>query len=162
MITDISILCVFSRPCRIREHELLYRINAQMKAFRKELQSFIDRLDVPRQEDKQAEEPLSVSSHTLKYVALMRISMLSFHLTVLLLFLPHKDVSAHYFADPHPGSVFLTLLCHHFQTGIPFHPLFCSVNHTFRLSCVVCFFFSFTFFFTFPFISILLCLSMSC
>uniref|UniRef100_H3C2F5 MTCL family member 3 n=1 Tax=Tetraodon nigroviridis TaxID=99883 RepID=H3C2F5_TETNG len=45
---------------RIREHELLYRINAQMKAFRKELQSFIDRLDVPRQEDKQAEEPLSV------------------------------------------------------------------------------------------------------
>ncbi|TKS81772.1 Protein SOGA3 [Collichthys lucidus] len=44
---------------RIREHELLYRINAQMKAFRKELQSFIDRLDVPKQEDKQAEEPLS-------------------------------------------------------------------------------------------------------
>lgn len=32
-----------------------------MKAFRKELQSFIDRLDVPKQEDKQAEEPLSVS-----------------------------------------------------------------------------------------------------
>uniref|UniRef100_A0AAX7TZL8 SOGA coiled-coil domain-containing protein n=1 Tax=Astatotilapia calliptera TaxID=8154 RepID=A0AAX7TZL8_ASTCA len=46
---------------RIREHELLYRINAQMKAFRKELQSFIDRLDVPKQDDKQAEEPLSVS-----------------------------------------------------------------------------------------------------
>ncbi|TMS10878.1 Protein SOGA3 [Larimichthys crocea] len=45
---------------RIREHELLYRINAQMKAFRKELQSFIDRLDVPKQEDKQAEEPLSL------------------------------------------------------------------------------------------------------
>uniref|UniRef100_A0A3Q1KGV1 SOGA coiled-coil domain-containing protein n=1 Tax=Anabas testudineus TaxID=64144 RepID=A0A3Q1KGV1_ANATE len=45
---------------RIREHELLYRINAQMKAFRKELQSFIDRLDVPKQEDKQAEEPLSM------------------------------------------------------------------------------------------------------
>ncbi|XP_030013047.1 protein SOGA3 [Sphaeramia orbicularis] len=45
---------------RIREHELLYRINAQMKAFRKELQSFIDRLDVPRQEDKNAEEPLSM------------------------------------------------------------------------------------------------------
>ncbi|XP_013858822.1 uncharacterized protein LOC106514215 isoform X2 [Austrofundulus limnaeus] len=44
---------------RIREHELLYRINAQMKAFRKELQSFIDRLDVPKQDDKQAEEPLS-------------------------------------------------------------------------------------------------------
>uniref|UniRef100_A0A665TTW5 SOGA family member 3a n=1 Tax=Echeneis naucrates TaxID=173247 RepID=A0A665TTW5_ECHNA len=45
---------------RIREHELLYRINAQMKAFRKELQSFIDRLDVPKQDDKQAEEPLSM------------------------------------------------------------------------------------------------------
>ncbi|XP_028281049.1 protein SOGA3 [Parambassis ranga] len=45
---------------RIREHELLYRINAQMKAFRKELQSFIDRLDVPKQEDRQAEEPLSM------------------------------------------------------------------------------------------------------
>nr|XP_057909413.1 protein SOGA3-like [Doryrhamphus excisus] len=45
---------------RIREHELLYRINAQMKAFRKELQSFIDRLDVPKQEDKQPEEPLSM------------------------------------------------------------------------------------------------------
>ena len=32
-----------------------------MKAFRKELQSFIDRLDVPKQEDREAEEPLSVS-----------------------------------------------------------------------------------------------------
>ncbi|XP_078029858.1 microtubule cross-linking factor 3-like isoform X1 [Epinephelus lanceolatus] len=46
---------------RIREHELLYRINAQMKAFRKELQTFIDRLDVPRPEDREAEEPLSVT-----------------------------------------------------------------------------------------------------
>ncbi|XP_077384340.1 microtubule cross-linking factor 3-like isoform X2 [Festucalex cinctus] len=46
---------------RIREHELLYRINAQMKAFRKELQGFIDRLDVPKQDDKQPEEPLSVT-----------------------------------------------------------------------------------------------------
>ncbi|XP_029307105.1 protein SOGA3-like isoform X3 [Cottoperca gobio] len=45
---------------RIRDHELLYRINAQLKAFRKELQSFIDRLDVPKQEDKQEEEPLSM------------------------------------------------------------------------------------------------------
>ncbi|XP_069549238.1 microtubule cross-linking factor 3 [Brachyistius frenatus] len=45
---------------RIREHELLYRINAQMKAFRKELQSFIDRLEVPKQDDKQTEEPLSM------------------------------------------------------------------------------------------------------
>ncbi|XP_056141888.1 protein SOGA3 [Lampris incognitus] len=45
---------------RIREHELLYRINAQLKAFRKELQGFIDRLDVPKPEDKNAEEPLSM------------------------------------------------------------------------------------------------------
>lgn len=46
---------------RIREHELLYRINAQMRAFRKELQAFIERLEVPRLEDREAEEPLSVS-----------------------------------------------------------------------------------------------------
>ncbi|XP_069014504.1 microtubule cross-linking factor 3-like [Embiotoca jacksoni] len=45
---------------RIREHELLYRINAQMKAFRKELQGFIDRLEVPRLEDRETEEPLSM------------------------------------------------------------------------------------------------------
>ncbi|XP_026084664.1 protein SOGA3 [Carassius auratus] len=45
---------------RIREHELLYRINAQMKAFRKELQNFIDRLDVPKPEDRETEEPLSM------------------------------------------------------------------------------------------------------
>ncbi|XP_024860117.1 uncharacterized protein LOC108231841 isoform X1 [Kryptolebias marmoratus] len=44
---------------RIREHELLYRINAQMKAFRKELQAFIDRLEVPRLDNREAEEPLS-------------------------------------------------------------------------------------------------------
>ncbi|XP_056151133.1 protein SOGA3-like [Lampris incognitus] len=45
---------------RIREHELLYRINAQMKAFRKELQAFIDRLEVHKLEDREAEEPLSM------------------------------------------------------------------------------------------------------
>ncbi|XP_037305486.2 protein SOGA3-like [Pungitius pungitius] len=45
---------------RIREHELLYRINAQMKAFRKELQTFIERLEVPRLEDRGDEEPLSM------------------------------------------------------------------------------------------------------
>uniref|UniRef100_A0A3Q0SFQ1 MTCL family member 3b n=1 Tax=Amphilophus citrinellus TaxID=61819 RepID=A0A3Q0SFQ1_AMPCI len=45
---------------RIREHELLYRINAQMKAFRKELQAFIDRLEVPKLEDRETEEPLSM------------------------------------------------------------------------------------------------------
>ncbi|KAM3602791.1 uncharacterized protein V6R79_010769 [Siganus canaliculatus] len=50
---------------RIREHELLYRINAQMKAFRKELQSFIDRLEVPRLEDRESEEPLSLSAPVL-------------------------------------------------------------------------------------------------
>ncbi|KFO32583.1 hypothetical protein H920_05994 [Fukomys damarensis] len=45
---------------RIREHELLYRINAQMKAFRKELQAFIDRLEVPKaSDDRDAEEPIS-------------------------------------------------------------------------------------------------------
>ncbi|KAL0963321.1 hypothetical protein UPYG_G00304640 [Umbra pygmaea] len=43
----------------VREHELLYRINAQMKAFRKELQGFMDRLEVPKPED-QEEEPLSM------------------------------------------------------------------------------------------------------
>ncbi|XP_062320691.1 protein SOGA3 [Osmerus eperlanus] len=45
---------------RIREHELLYRINAQMKAFRKELQGLIDRLEVPKPEGKTNEEPLSM------------------------------------------------------------------------------------------------------
>ncbi|XP_072297093.1 microtubule cross-linking factor 3-like [Eucyclogobius newberryi] len=45
---------------RIREHEMLYRINAQMKAFRKELQSFIDRLEVPRPDNREADEPLSM------------------------------------------------------------------------------------------------------
>nr|XP_034964185.1 protein SOGA3-like isoform X3 [Zootoca vivipara] len=47
---------------RIREHELLYRINAQMKAFRKELQVFIDTLEVPKSsDDRSTDEPLSVS-----------------------------------------------------------------------------------------------------
>ena len=45
---------------RFREHELLYRINAQMKAFRKELQAFIDRLELPQLEGRDTEEPLSV------------------------------------------------------------------------------------------------------
>ncbi|XP_062830507.1 microtubule cross-linking factor 3 isoform X2 [Anolis carolinensis] len=47
---------------RIREHELLYRINAQMKSFRKELQAFIDRLEVPKSSDERStDEPSSVS-----------------------------------------------------------------------------------------------------
>nr|XP_043904814.1 protein SOGA3-like [Solea senegalensis]XP_043904815.1 protein SOGA3-like [Solea senegalensis] len=45
---------------RVREHELLYRINAQMKAFRKELQAFIEKLEVPKLDDRDAEEPLSM------------------------------------------------------------------------------------------------------
>ncbi|MBN3277640.1 SOGA3 protein, partial [Polyodon spathula] len=47
---------------RIREHELLYRINAQMKAFQKELQTFIDRLEVPKSDERGADEPLSLHS----------------------------------------------------------------------------------------------------
>ncbi|XP_033000325.1 protein SOGA3-like isoform X2 [Lacerta agilis] len=51
---------------RIREHELLYRINAQMKAFRKELQAFIDTLEVPKSsDDRSTDEPLSVSQFVL-------------------------------------------------------------------------------------------------
>ncbi|KAG7254314.1 hypothetical protein CRUP_027902, partial [Coryphaenoides rupestris] len=45
---------------RFREHELLYRINAQMKAFQKELQAFIERLELPKLEARDTEEPLSV------------------------------------------------------------------------------------------------------
>ncbi|XP_034555071.1 protein SOGA3-like isoform X2 [Notolabrus celidotus] len=58
---------------RIREHELLYRINAQMKAFRKELQAFIDRLEVPRLEDRESDEPLSVTKSTGKAQHLPRL-----------------------------------------------------------------------------------------
>ncbi|XP_072412115.1 microtubule cross-linking factor 3 isoform X3 [Chiloscyllium punctatum] len=68
---------------RIREHELLYRINAQMKAFRKELQTFIDRLEVPKTTDeKNTEEPLSVSQnlHLLEYtIFLVCLFVLIFH-----------------------------------------------------------------------------------
>ncbi|XP_032877116.1 protein SOGA3 [Amblyraja radiata] len=62
---------------RIREHELLYRINAQMKAFRKELQTFIDRLEVPKTTDeKNAEEPLSVSQMFQPIILLILILVL--------------------------------------------------------------------------------------
>ncbi|XP_039603760.1 protein SOGA3-like isoform X2 [Polypterus senegalus] len=61
---------------RIREHELLYRINAQMKAFRKELQSFIDRLEVPKSDDRAAEEPLSVSQMFQPIILLILILVL--------------------------------------------------------------------------------------
>ncbi|XP_038625182.1 protein SOGA3 isoform X2 [Tachyglossus aculeatus] len=62
---------------RIREHELLYRINAQMKAFRKELQTFIDRLEVPKSaDDRGAEEPLSVSQMFQPIILLILILVL--------------------------------------------------------------------------------------
>ncbi|XP_066461623.1 microtubule cross-linking factor 3 isoform X2 [Eleutherodactylus coqui] len=62
---------------RIREHELLYRINAQMKAFRKELQTFIDRLEVPKSsEDRNADDPLSVSQMFQPIILLILILVL--------------------------------------------------------------------------------------
>ncbi|XP_058422308.1 protein SOGA3 [Diceros bicornis minor] len=62
---------------RIREHELLYRINAQMKAFRKELQTFIDRLEVPKSADERgAEEPISVSQMFQPIILLILILVL--------------------------------------------------------------------------------------
>ncbi|KAM6083062.1 microtubule cross-linking factor 3 [Chlamydotis macqueenii] len=62
---------------RIREHELLYRINAQMKAFRKELQAFIDRLEVPKSsDDRSADEPLSVSQMFQPIILLILILVL--------------------------------------------------------------------------------------
>ncbi|XP_069743064.1 microtubule cross-linking factor 3 [Narcine bancroftii] len=72
---------------RIREHELLYRINAQMKAFRKELQTFIDRLEVPKTTDeKSTEEPLSVSQnpHLLQYTTFLVCSFV---------LIPHQEIS---------------------------------------------------------------------
>ncbi|KAK1170389.1 protein SOGA3-like isoform X3 [Acipenser oxyrinchus oxyrinchus] len=61
---------------RIREHELLYRINAQMKAFQKELQTFIDRLEVPKSDERGAEEPLSVSQMFQPLILLILILVL--------------------------------------------------------------------------------------
>ncbi|XP_041418846.1 protein SOGA3 isoform X1 [Xenopus laevis] len=62
---------------RIREHELLYRINAQMKTFRKELQTFIDRLEVPKSsEDRGADDPLSVSQMFQPIILLILILVL--------------------------------------------------------------------------------------
>ncbi|XP_036995479.2 protein SOGA3 [Artibeus jamaicensis] len=62
---------------RIREHELLYRINAQMKAFRKELQTFIDRLEVPKStDDRGTEEPISVSQMFQPIILLILILVL--------------------------------------------------------------------------------------
>ncbi|XP_025024115.1 protein SOGA3-like isoform X3 [Python bivittatus] len=62
---------------RIREHELLYRINAQMKTFRKELQAFIDRLEVPKStDDRSTDEPLSVSQMFQPIILLILILVL--------------------------------------------------------------------------------------
>nr|XP_033794582.1 protein SOGA3 [Geotrypetes seraphini] len=62
---------------RIREHELLYRINAQMKAFRKELQTFIDRLEIPKSsDDRSMEEPLSISQMFQPIILLILILVL--------------------------------------------------------------------------------------
>ncbi|KAG8444254.1 hypothetical protein GDO86_009439 [Hymenochirus boettgeri] len=62
---------------RIREHELLYRINAQMKAFRKELQNFIDRLEIPKSsEDRGADDALSVSQMFQPIILLILILVL--------------------------------------------------------------------------------------
>lgn len=110
---------------RIREHELLYRINAQMKTFRKELQAFIDKLEVPRLDDRETEEPLSVrlraymhSSVTAyerfhhpnsvpSFLLLNPTSCFSF------VMVHNPDVPAHHFAHPHPCVILIPLLCHH-------------------------------------------------
>uniref|UniRef100_A0A8C9R335 MTCL family member 3 n=1 Tax=Scleropages formosus TaxID=113540 RepID=A0A8C9R335_SCLFO len=63
---------------RIREHELLFRINAQMKAFRMELQTFIDRLEIPASEDKNKDEPLSVSQVCVRFCVCNRALMCVF------------------------------------------------------------------------------------
>uniref|UniRef100_A0A8D0BZK1 SOGA coiled-coil domain-containing protein n=1 Tax=Salvator merianae TaxID=96440 RepID=A0A8D0BZK1_SALMN len=62
---------------RIRDHELLYRINAQMKTFRKELQAFIDRLEIPKSsEDQTTDEPLAVSQMFQPIILLILILVL--------------------------------------------------------------------------------------
>ncbi|XP_033000331.1 protein SOGA3-like isoform X6 [Lacerta agilis] len=78
---------------RIREHELLYRINAQMKAFRKELQAFIDTLEVPKSsDDRSTDEPLSVSQVDFYFIRCL-------------------DVPAYHFTYSHPCIIFIPFLC---------------------------------------------------
>ncbi|XP_056097190.1 protein SOGA3-like isoform X2 [Rhinichthys klamathensis goyatoka] len=73
---------------RIREHELLYRINAQMKAFRKELQGFIDRLEVPKPEERDSEEPLSMFQPIILFILILVLfSSLSYATIFKLVFL---------------------------------------------------------------------------
>jgi len=112
---------------RIREHEVLYRISAQMKAFRKELQTFIDRLEVPRIENRDAEEPLSVRSgfevfigrtktyfkvcnaDSVSSLPLTKSTLSDFAAPLLL----HPDVPAYHIAHPHPCVILIPLLRHH-------------------------------------------------
>ncbi|XP_065125099.1 microtubule cross-linking factor 3 isoform X1 [Paramisgurnus dabryanus] len=73
---------------RIREHELLYRINAQMKSFRKELQGFIDRLELPKPEDRDSEEPLSMFQPIILFILILVLfSSLSYATIFKLVFL---------------------------------------------------------------------------
>ncbi|XP_016097891.1 protein SOGA3-like [Sinocyclocheilus grahami] len=73
---------------RIREHELLYRINAQMKAFRKELQGFIDRLEVPKPDERDSEEPLSMFQPIILFILILVLfSSLSYATIFKLVFL---------------------------------------------------------------------------
>lgn len=73
---------------RIREHELLYRINAQMKAFRKELQGFIDRLELPKPEERDSEEPLSMFQPIILFILILVLfSSLSYATIFKLVFL---------------------------------------------------------------------------
>ncbi|XP_057219225.1 protein SOGA3-like isoform X1 [Triplophysa rosa] len=73
---------------RIREHELLYRINAQMKTFRKELQGFIDRLELPKPEERDSEEPLSMFQPIILFILILVLfSSLSYATIFKLVFL---------------------------------------------------------------------------
>ncbi|XP_018598955.1 protein SOGA3-like isoform X2 [Scleropages formosus] len=73
---------------RIREHELLFRINAQMKAFRMELQTFIDRLEIPASEDKNKDEPLSMFQPIILFILILVLfSSLSYPTIFKLIFL---------------------------------------------------------------------------
>ncbi|XP_042297759.1 protein SOGA3-like isoform X3 [Sceloporus undulatus] len=63
---------------RIREHELLYRINAQMKAFRKELQAFIDRLEVPKSSDERSTDESSSVSQMFQPIILLILILVLF------------------------------------------------------------------------------------
>ncbi|XP_051908857.1 protein SOGA3-like isoform X2 [Hippocampus zosterae] len=73
---------------RIREHELLYHLISQMKAFRKELQAFVERLEVPRLEDRNTEEPLSMFQPIILFILILVLfSSLSYATIFKLVFL---------------------------------------------------------------------------